>query len=81
MLRQIYRADIHLSSAEHDLFNLIPISVRGELTPHLESKINGYFADLERYMVREDLLKRAAMDQWNNLCRCMKVAYDPSILA
>ena len=70
-------ADIHLSDAALDVLNLFTVSVGGVLTPHLEKEANEYVADLERYIVREDLLRRAAMDQWNHLCRCLKVEYDP----
>ena len=66
-----------INEAEHEVFNLFPLSVRSRMRPKLQDKVSELRDEFESRITGDDFLERAAMEEWSNLCRCVRVASDP----
>lgn len=66
-------AEVTVTEAEHDVFNLVTISVRSIMQPHIDRAVDREVGKLEARIANDDFIESAARDLWQQLCTSMAI--------
>ncbi len=70
-------ADLTVTEARHEIFNLVTVSLRREMEPHVDRAVNRQVRRFETRIANDDFIERAARDLWLQLCTSTQISSDP----